>query len=175
MAGEQLMPSLLKAVRQFVDADSAGFFWVDSRGDMTSLYAERMLPAPAMQLYFERYYEAPESSFRRVFRERMQGIEPVTAVSQSVASERLPFYNEILRELDAHHVLYGIVKEQGHAIGQLSLYRSKSAQPFSLKQRGDLSSIIRYVAHGVSQRPRQGSSAAGFQDTEDDAVFLIDV
>ena len=98
----------------------------------------------------------------------------MSAVSQSAASERLPFYNEILRELDAHHVLYGIVKEQGHAIGQLSLYRSKSAQPFSLKQRSDLSSIIRYVAHGVSQRPRQGSSAAGFQDTEDDAVFLID-
>ena len=173
MPSEQLMPPLLKAVRQFVEADSAGFFWVDSHGDMTSLYAERLLPTPAMQLYFERYYESGESSFRRVFRQRVQGIEPVIAVSPSVASERSPFYNEVFRPLDAHHVLYGIVKEQGHAIGQLSLYRPKSAQPFSLTQRAELSSIIRYVAHGVSHRVQRTGDAVEFHDTEDDAVFLV--
>jgi len=45
LPSEQLMPSLLKAVRQLVGADSAGFFWVDAQGDMTNLYAERLLPA----------------------------------------------------------------------------------------------------------------------------------
>ena len=40
------MPSLLKAVRQLVGADSAAFFWVNARGDMTALFAERLLPAP---------------------------------------------------------------------------------------------------------------------------------
>ena len=113
------MPRLLKAVRQFVGADSAGFFWVDSRGEMTSLYAERLLSAPAMKLYFERYYDARESSFRRAFSARVQRQEPVIAVSPSAAWERSPYYNEVFRPLDAHHVLYGVVREQGPAIGQL--------------------------------------------------------
>jgi len=173
MPGEQLMPALLKAVRQFVDADSAGFFWVDSQGDMTTFYAERMLPTPARQLFFDRYFESRESSFRSVFRKRVQGIEPVIAVTPSAASERSPFYNEVFRPLDAHHVLYGIVKEQGHAIGQLSLYRPKSAKPFSLAQRAELSSIIRYVAHGVSHRPQQAGDNVKFHDTDDEAVFLV--
>src|SRR5207302_3038401 len=127
---------------------------------------------PAMQLYFERYYDSGESSFRRAFRERVQGVDSVIAVSPSAASERSPFYNEVFRPLDAHHVLYGIVKEQGHAIGQLSLYRPKSAQPFSLTQRAELSSIIRYVAHGVYHRVQRRANAVEFHDTEDDAVFL---
>src|SRR5438309_4053619 len=67
LPGEQLVPPLLKAVRQLVGADSAGFFWVDAEGDMTSLYAERLLPPSVMRLYFERYYESDESSFRRSF------------------------------------------------------------------------------------------------------------
>ena len=67
LPSEQLMPSLLKAVRQLVGADSAGFFWVDAQGDMTNLYAERLLPAAVMKLYFEHYYESGESSFRQAF------------------------------------------------------------------------------------------------------------
>jgi hypothetical protein len=45
------------------------------------------------------------------------------------------YYNEILRHLDAHHVLYGIVREQGAALGQLSLYRSAEAPAFSPRER----------------------------------------
>jgi hypothetical protein len=167
------MPRLLKAVRQFVGADSAGFFWVDSAGDMTSLYAERLLPASAMKLYFERYYDARESSFRREFTARVGRREPAIAVSPSAAWERSPYYNEVFRPLDAHHVLYGIVREQGQAIGQLSLYRPKSAPPFSAAQRSELSSIVPYIGHGVSQLGGRVADWKQFLDTEDDAVFLI--
>ena len=167
------MPSLLKAIRQLVGADSAGFFWVDAQGDMTNLYAERLLPAAVMKLYFEHYYDSGESSFRHAFIERAQAFDPVIAVSPSAAVERSPYYNEVSRHLDAHHVLYGIVREQGQALGQLSLYRPKSAQAFSAVQRSELSSIMRYVAHGVSQRGRIVAGAQAFVDTDDDAVFLI--
>jgi len=168
------MPKLLKSVRQYVDADSAGFFWVDAAGDMTSLYAERLLPAPVMKLYFERYYESDDTSFKRAFVERVNRAEPVLAVSPSASSERSPYYNEVLRTLDAHHVMYGIVREQGRALGQLSLYRPKAATPFSATQRGDLASILPYIAHGVSQQVRRGVAGGEFLDADDDAVFLID-
>ena len=173
VTGEQLMPSLLKSVRQLVGAESAAFFWVDAQGDMTSLYAERLLPAPVMQLYFERFYDAGESSFRRAFAERARRDDPVVAVSASTAAERSAYYNEVMRHLDAHHVLYGVVREQGEALGQLSLYRPKSARTFSTAERGELTAIMRYVAHGVSARTRADAGAQALLDTADDAVFLI--
>ena len=43
--GELLMASLLPLLRELVPSDSAAFFWVDSRGEMQNLYAERLLPA----------------------------------------------------------------------------------------------------------------------------------
>jgi DNA-binding CsgD family transcriptional regulator len=174
VTGEQLMPALLKAVRQLVGAESAAFFWVDARGEMTALYAERQLPPPVMKLYFERFYESGESSFRQAFALRAQQPEPVSAVTASGEAERTEYYNEVMRHLDAYHVLYGIVREQGEALGQLSLYRPKSTTGYSPSQRAELTSIMRYVAHGVSQRRHDGVAANGFLDADDDAVFLID-
>jgi DNA-binding CsgD family transcriptional regulator len=173
VTGEQLMPPLLKSVRQLVGAESAAYFWVDAHGDMTSLYAERLLPAPVMQLYFERFYDAGESSFKRAFAERAQRSDPVLAVSATSAAERSAYYNEVMRHLDAHHVLYGVVREQGEALGQLSLYRPKSARTFSTAERGELAAIMRYVAHGVSVRARADAGTQALLDTGDDAVFLI--
>ena len=175
LPGEQLLPTLLKAVREFVDADSAGFFWVDSQGDMTGLYAERILPAPVMKLYFERYYEADDSSFRRAFAARAVQAEPVLAESPSADAERTGYYNDVLRTLDAHHVLYGIVREQGRALGQLSLYRPKSAPAFTAIQRSELTSIMPYVAHGIAQRGSSKGEGGEFVDTEDDSMFMTDI
>src|ERR1700680_2738364 len=167
------MPSLLKAIRQLVGADSAGFFWVNTQDNKSNTYAERLLPAAVMKLYFEHYYESGESSFRHAFIERAQAFDPVIAVSPSSAVERSPYYNEVFRHLDAHHLLYGIVRAQGHALGQLSLYRPKSAQAFSAAQRSELSSIMHYVVHGLSQRGRIITGKQAFLDSDDDVVFLI--
>ncbi len=174
LSSEQLTPPLLKAVRQLVGAESAGFFWVDAHGDMTSLYADRLLPAPVMKLYFERFYDSGESSFRRAFNERARQAEPTMSVTPTAALERSAYYNEVFRELDAHHVLYGIVREQGEAIGQLSLYRPKSAPAFAATQRAHLASIMRYIGHGVSQRSHAVADGQEYVDTDDEAVFLID-
>jgi len=173
LPSEQLLPRLLKAIRQFVDADSAGFFWVDSRGDMTGLYAERILPAPVMKLYFERYYDSADASFRRAFAARARDADPVVAESPSAEIERSGYYNEVLKALDAHHVLYGIVREQGRALGQLSLYRPKSATAFTAAQRSELASVMPYIAHGLGQRAGRVADGGEFVDTDDDAVFLI--
>lgn len=172
--GEQLMPRLLKAVRQLVGAESAGFFWVDARGDMTALYAERLLPAPVMEVYFERFYDAAGSSFRRAFAQRASARQPVIAESASPTAERSAYYNEVMRHLDAHHVLYGIVREQGRALGQLSLYRPKSAPSFSAAAEAALASVMRYVAHGVARRAAEAPPAQALAEAAEDAVFVVD-
>lgn len=173
LPGEQLMPPLLKAVRELVGADSAAFFWVDAQGEMTKLYSEKTLPEPVMKVYFERYYDSGESAFRRAFIERASRPEPVMAVTPSEEAERSPYYNDIMRQLGAHHVLYGIVREQGQAIGQLSLYRSKRARPYSVAQQQELASIIHYIARGVSRRAAAVAGDVAFLDAADDAVFLM--
>ncbi|HUL97061.1 MAG TPA: LuxR C-terminal-related transcriptional regulator [Usitatibacter sp.] len=176
LPGEMLMGSLLPALRELVPSDSAGFFWVDSRGEMRNLYAERMLPADVMSLYFERYYQGREASFRKSFLERAADPEGVVATTPDSELRRSGYYNEILKRLDAHHVLYGIVREQSAALGQLSLYRPHDAPAFTPRERADLASVMRYVGHGLAgdeARPAPGEPLA-FEDTEDEAMLVTD-
>lgn len=176
LPGELLMASLLPALRELVPSDSAAFFWVDSRGEMKNLYAERLLPAEVMSLYFERFYDGGEAAFRKAFLERAEAPEGVVATTAEGDFARSAYYNEIMRHLDAHHVLYGIVREQGAALGQISLYRSAEAPPFSPRERNELTSVMRYVGHGVAGGdPRlEGTSLLAFEDSEDEAMLVTD-
>ena len=176
LPGELLIGALLPAIRELVPSDSAAFFWVDSRGEMQNLYAERMLPPDVQSLYFERYYDGQEASFRRAFLERAASPEGVVATSADGDLAKSAYYNEILRRLDAHHVLYGIVREQGAALGQLSLYRPTDAPAFTPRERTDLASVMRYVSHGVATgllQPAFGDGYA-FEDSEQEAMLVTD-
>ncbi len=166
LPAETLMPRLLPLIRQLVPADSAGFFWVDSSGDMHNLYAERMLPNEQMRLYFEHFYDSDEHPFRREFLARVQAGIEVDSRSADAALQRTAYYNEILRELDAHHVLYGVVRDHGAALGQISLYRSRKSSEFDAKARADLGSILHYVSHAVAARHGVGGGLAIEQDAE---------
>ena len=175
LPGELLIPSLLPALRELVPSDSAGFFWVDARGDMTNLYAERLLPPDLMSLYFERFYDGRGSAFRHAFLERARAPEGVVATTAEGDFTRTAYYNEILRKLDAHHVLYGVVREQGAALGQVSLYRASDAPGFSARERADLTSVMRYVAHGIAAGLQPSANgAAAFQDTDDEAMLVLE-
>ena len=186
LPAETLMPRLLPLIRQLVPADSAGFFWVDSSGDMHNLYAERMLPSEHMRLYFEQFYDSDEHPFRRQFLARVQSGLDVASSSADAALQRTAYYNEILRELDAHHVMYGVVRDHGSALGQISLYRSKKSSEFDAKARADLASILHYVAHAVAARNGLPNELAAEPDgdainqsqqvdTDDEAVVLAHI
>ncbi len=173
ISGQSLMPALLKALREFVDADSAGFFWVDAKGDMTNLYADRMLPPGLMKLYFERHYDGPEFPFRNSFLQRASAPEAVTSGSPTPALLRTTYYNEILRHLDAHHTMYAVIRDQGDALGQLSLYRTRNAPAFTAAERTSIRDITRYVAHAVN-RPADLSRKDQFVDTDDEGLVIVD-
>jgi DNA-binding CsgD family transcriptional regulator len=177
LPGELLMASLLPLLRELVPSDSAAFFWVDSRGEMQNLYAERLLPADVMSLYFERYYEGREASFRKAFLERAAAPDGVVSMSADGELRKTDYYNEILKRLDAHHVLYGIVREQGAALGQLSLYRPLDAPAFTPRERADLASVMRYIAHGIAgddARPKEAAATFTFEDSDDEAMLVTD-
>ena len=173
LPGQALMPALLRAIRDYVPADSAGFFWVDAEGDMTNLYADRMLPPGKMRTYFERHYDGKEHPFRHAFLQRAANKDAVTSVSASSDMSATAYYKEILKELDAHHVLYAIVRDHGNALGQLSLYRSRRSIAFSAADRSAIGDIIHYVSHAVS-RPRELAADMEFVDADAEGMVICD-
>lgn len=170
------MPRLLPMLRDLVPAESAGFFWVDSSGAMQNLYAERMLPQQKMQLYFEHFYEGGEFDFKQNFLKRAKQNDPVTSEPVSAQFKSSAYYNEILRALDAHHVMHGIVREHGAIFGQLSLYRPPVSPSFSAADKRELNGVLRYVAHAVAAPTISIDRTRGHAmlDTDDDAMALID-
>jgi DNA-binding CsgD family transcriptional regulator len=172
LPSETLMPRLFPLIRALVPADSAGFFWVDASGDMQNLVAERMLAAPKMRLYFEHFYEGGKYDFRKNFLTRANSDATVAVSENDAAFRESAYYNEILKDLDAHHVLYGMVRSRSDALGQLSLYRSKSCGGFSQADQDMLASIMHYVSHAVAA-PTLTPALNEYVDSNDDAVLIV--
>ena len=173
LSGQALMPALLRAIREYVSADSAGFFWVDAKGEMTNLYADRMLSPGLMRVYFERHYDGGEHPFRQAFLKRATATEAVTSSTASTELTKTAYYNEILRHLDAHHVMYAVIRDQGHALGQLSLYRPRQSSAFSAEERGAIKDISHYVAHAVN-RPKEVAPQIEFVDADSEGLVVVD-
>lgn len=174
LPSETLMPRLLPLVRELVPADSAGFFWVDGTGHMQNMVAERMLTVPKLQLYFDHFYTGGKYDFRENFLARAAAEKSVAVAEPDAAFRESAYYQEILKDLDAHHMLYGIARDHGVALGQLSLYRNKQQANFSEQDQEALASVMHYVTHAVAApAPAKIDSAHAFIDTADDAVLMV--
>jgi DNA-binding CsgD family transcriptional regulator len=156
-----LVLSLLPAVRELVPAHSGGVFWVDARGHMTALYAERMLPPQAMAAYYERHYDARGEGFAEAFRRRAMAEDKVSMHTFSAAEQATDYFRDVLHPLDAYHVLYGILESEARPFAQVSLYRGASGPAFSATDAATLRSLLRYMATGLAH-PERG--AAGGED-----------
>ncbi|HEX7043015.1 MAG TPA: helix-turn-helix transcriptional regulator [Burkholderiales bacterium] len=170
-----VMPRLLQAVRSLVASDSAGFFWIDVRGEMRNFYAERTL-SPQATVEFWRHYDDGDAPFRRSFLARASAAEPISTVSVNKTLERTSYYQNVLRELEADHVLHAIVRDPVNGFGQLSLYRSRSARPFSPADRQAIKGVLHYIAHAIASHDRPGSGATErpqFVDSNIEALLIV--
>jgi DNA-binding CsgD family transcriptional regulator len=153
---------LLPELRKLIPSHSAGVFWVDPQCEMTSLYAERMLPPDAMAAYYERHYTVRTESFSDVFRRRAENADPVSFHSFSVAEQNSDYFRDVMRRLDAYHVLYGVLKEGARPFAQISFYRGLADHPFDRDNADTLRALLRYLATGlgVSDSPSRSGDAA---------------
>jgi DNA-binding CsgD family transcriptional regulator len=149
---------LLPELRKLIPSHSAGVFWVDQQGEMTSLYAERMLPPDAMAAYYEKHYAAKAESFSDVFRRRAQSADPISYHSFSQAEQKTDYFRDVMRRLDAYHILYGVLKDGAHPFAQISFYRGLADKPFDKESADILGSVIRYVATGLGVSSSNSSS-----------------
>jgi DNA-binding CsgD family transcriptional regulator len=153
---QTLAPCLLPALRALVASHSAAVFWVDDQGEMSGLYAERMLPPDAMADYYARHYHERTNGFALAFKRRAASEDPVCAHSFSRAEQATAYFRDVMARLDAYHVLYGVLKSGDRAFGQVSLYRGRADRPFGTEDAETLRSLLRYLASGLA--PRTGSA-----------------
>jgi DNA-binding CsgD family transcriptional regulator len=154
---------LLPELRKLISSHSAGVFWVDQQGEMTNLYAERLLPPDAMAAYYEKHYAARAKSFSDAFRRRAENADPISFHSFSRAEQDTDYFRDVMQRLDAYHVLYGILADGARPFAQISFYRGATDKPFDKEDADTLRSVLRYLATGLG-------TAALKKPSEDEAV-----
>ena len=75
---------------------------------------------------------------------------PVTVARFSESFFRSDYYNLIWRQLDACQGLYAVIRGDGRALGQLSLYRTPKDPPFSADDQERLAAVTHYIAHALT-------------------------
>jgi DNA-binding CsgD family transcriptional regulator len=150
---QTLAPSLLPALRTLIPSHSAAVFWVDERFEMTGLYAERLLPPAAMAAYYKRHYRDAATGFPIQFRARAAAGDPVSARRLTKADQASDYFREVLSRLDAHQILYGVLKDGSRPIGQISFYRGARDPDFGRRDQDTLRGLLRYLSLGLRTQP----------------------
>jgi DNA-binding CsgD family transcriptional regulator len=148
-----VLPAVLDATGRLVNASHAAFFYCDVAGNMTNIYAERMLPPEAMARYYERHYRADSHAFSKAYLARVAASDPVSLRTVTTAEKQTDYYKEVLTLLDVEHVLYGIVRAptgRKEAIGQLSLYRSAKEAAFDREDAQALRDVLHYLTPALA-------------------------
>jgi DNA-binding CsgD family transcriptional regulator len=159
-----------------VAASHAAFFYCDAQGNMTNIYAERMLPPEAMANYYERHYRADTHAFAKAYLGRVAANDPVSFRTVSSEEKRTDYYKEVLALLEVEHVLYGVVRSQTgkkDAIGQLSLYRSANEPAFDKNDAQALRDVLHYLGHALSESSFAPVSVSTEQ-TAEEAMAVLD-
>jgi hypothetical protein len=115
VTGEQLMPSLLSRCGNW-SAPSAAFFWSRRAGR----HDVALCGAPAASAGDAALLRALLRCGRIVVQAwlpNVRGSPTRCSRCRHRRPERSAYYNEVMRHLDAHHVLYGVVRRQ-KALGQ---------------------------------------------------------
>jgi DNA-binding CsgD family transcriptional regulator len=158
LPAQTLAQSLLPALRVLIPAHSAGVFWVDASGEMTSLFAERLLPPEAMAAYYERHYPTRGEGFADAFTRRAQQPDPVSFHSYTRAEQNTVYFRDVMRQLDAYHILYAVIRDGTRPIAQISFYRGVADQPFDSATARTLRSVLRYLAAGLAHMTAAASA-----------------
>jgi DNA-binding CsgD family transcriptional regulator len=167
LPAQTLAPSLLPALRLLVPSHSAAVFWVDDRFEMTGLYAERLLPPEAMAAYYEKHYRDAATGFPKPFGARAAAADPVSARKLSKADQGTDYFREVLSQLDAHQILYGVLREGSRPIGQISFYRGARDPEFSSSDKEMLRGLLRYLSLGLRPHPAPARPLAQAEAVEE--------
>lgn len=166
-----LLPSLLPVLRELVPASHAGFFFCDLAGNMSNLYAERMLSPQAMASFHDRH---SQQQFKQHYLRRVAAPSPVSRLSMQAdpEGEAAAYQREVLQPLDIQHVLYAVVRHRSVPLGQLSLYRGQGDAAFSARDEQALLGVLHYLGDALAVPSPSGLQAVQAHSVEEGLALL---
>jgi DNA-binding CsgD family transcriptional regulator len=149
LPAQTLAPSLLPALRKLIPSHSAAVFWVDERFEMVGLYAERLLPPEEMARYYESHYHEAATGFPGAFAARAAAADSVSAHKFTKVEQESTYFRDVLSQLDAYQILYGILRDAGRPFGQISIYRGARDPEFGRRDQDALRGLLHYLSIGL--------------------------
>lgn len=169
LPGPLLLPSLLPVLRELVPASHAGFFFCDDAGNITNLYAERMLSPQAMATFHDRH---SQHQFRQQYLQRVGARRPVSRRSVPRDEDTGGYREDVLGPLQIAHFLYAIVRHRGRALGQLSLYRGEADPAFTEADEDTLAGVLHYLGEALAVPAPKAGLQEGGQVVEEGLAVL---
>jgi DNA-binding CsgD family transcriptional regulator len=147
LPGGLFVASLLPALRALTESESGAFLWLDGEGHIVNVYADRF---PTLEAIPPTFSCAPITMGVCAQAALVRNECPAVLASTIVELDgKDGFFREILRRNEAFHILTGIAIQDRRSIGRLCLFRRQGSRPFGVREISDLSSVLRYLAHGL--------------------------
>ena len=108
-----------------------------------------------MTRFYERHYRQSLEGFRAAFRRRAAAEDPVSTHAFTADEQATLYFRDVMRPLDAYHVMYGVLANGKRAFAQLSLYRGSLGPAFGKVACDKLRQLLRYVSVGLSRVPKR--------------------
>jgi|LakMenEpi03Aug12_release.lakeMendotaPanAssembly.Ray.scaffolds.fasta_scaffold218716_2 DNA-binding CsgD family transcriptional regulator len=157
LPGPQLLPTLLPVLRGIIKADHAAFFYCDGHGNISNLFAERMLSPQAQSNFHDQHSDL---QFREKYLQRVTAQQAVSRYSVGAQDREGAYHQDVLGPLDISHVMYAIVRTGSRVLGQLSLYRGSDGAAFSLRDEERLYEMLHYLGDALSIAPQPLGTAS---------------
>ena len=168
-----VMPALMQAMHDYIPSYQNIFFWVGKNGQYTNVYDENIQNnLKIAQLYFREFCDTKELEFwpgsQVLIKSNLQFIDVGRYLSKQ--GVRTDYYNEIVRPMNAHYIIFAKAQEQGRCTGVLGLYRSVTDKPFTPLEECNLRAIMPYIKHCLCP---PAVKPAAFADTGEQGLVVM--
>lgn len=161
------------------DADSGALLVCRPQGPLSYLDVTANLAGQHMRDY-EAYYRERDVWALQARQPGHEGVQLGADLIRDSEFQRTEFYTDFCRATDVFHVLGCMVPLWDAEIGQLSIHRPRSAQPFNADDRRRLDALLPFfrralqLRHQLRQANQAGQCGVALLDCLDTAVFLVD-
>lgn len=154
LSKEVMIPELLRALHGIIPSADNLFTGFDANMQPAYILADQLVPE-ALEVYLNEPARlfTPEYSARMVEWFATHRVLPDFRLVEEQFYRR-DFYNLVLRPYHHHHVIQGMVLENGRCAGFIVLCRPHSQPPFETSHLHQLEQVLPYLDHGM-QMARQ--------------------
>jgi DNA-binding CsgD family transcriptional regulator len=120
-----------------------------------------------MARYYESHYQETVTGFPRAFAARAAASDPVSARKFTKLEQESPYFRDVLSQLDAYKILYGVLRDATRPIGQISIYRGALDPDFGRRDQDALRGVLRYLSLGLQPQTPPAEAAAPAEIVEE--------